>query len=280
MTKIIDAHHHLWNYNISDYGWIDDSMKILKRDYLPADLRPLIKKEGIEGTVVVQARQRIEETEFLLRLAESHDFIKGVVGWVDLRSDNIEIQLKKFSVHPKFVGVRHVIHDEPEDNFMLQTDFLKGLEVLQEYDLSYDLLLFPKHLSNAVRLVQYFPKMRFVLDHIAKPFIKSGELANWEEHIFALAEQPNVYCKISGMLTEADHLHWEYEDFVPYLDVVTRAFGSNRLMLGSDWPVCRLAGEYDEVFSILRKYFANISNAEKENIFRKNCIEFYKLQLN
>ncbi|MDX2430269.1 MAG: amidohydrolase family protein [Bacteroides sp.] len=277
---IIDSHHHLWNFNEADYGWMDDSMKVLKRDYLPAELEVEIKKAGVSGTVVVQARQIIEETRWLLEMAEQNSFIKGVVGWVDLRSPELQKQLKVFATHPKLVGVRHVIHDEADDDFMLRPAFVKGIEMLQDFDLTYDLLLFPKHLEKAIELVSMFPDQKFVLDHISKPFIKSGIMQPWKDDIEALAAQPNVWCKISGMLTEASLDAWKYKDFVPYMKVVCEAFGMDRVMLGSDWPVCRLAGEYPEVMNIPLEFMGDLSEAERKNVNSQNAIDCYQLKIN
>jgi len=274
---IIDAHHHLWKYNSDEYGWMDDSMKVLMRDFLPSDLEQEIGVVGVTGTVLVQARQTIEETRWLLELADENPFIMGVVGWVDLQSADLSGQLEQFGTHPKLVGVRHVIHDEADDDFMLRPAFVKGLELLQTHDLTYDLLLFPKHLERASELVGMFPEQRFVLDHISKPFIKAGILDPWREEISALAVRTNVWCKISGMLTEADHKHWKYEDFLPFLDVVVEAFGTDRIMLGSDWPVCLLAGEYHQVMDIPARYFKDLDPVEMEKISRMNCIECYEL---
>jgi L-fuconolactonase len=276
---LIDSHHHVWQYNEKAYGWMDESMTGLKKDYLPADLEKEMKKAGVEGTVVVQARQILEETEWLLSLADNYDFIKGVVGWVDLRSGELPEQLAKYAEHPKFVGVRHVLHDEPELDFMLKDKFLRGIEMLADYDLAYDLLLFPEHLPNANKLVKLFPSQRFVIDHLAKPKIAGGIIEPWRNDIACLGTQPNVYCKISGMVTEADHKQWEEADFRIYMDAVCDSFGSDRLMLGSDWPVCRLAAEYEQVFDIPRNYFKEWDATEQEKIFRLNCIEFYKLEL-
>jgi len=276
---IIDAHHHLWSFNEADYGWMDDSMKVLKRDYLPPDLKKEMEKAGVSGTVVVQARQIIEETRWLLEQAEQNPFIKGVVGWVDLRSPDLAGQLEEFAGHSKLVGVRHVIHDEPDDEFMLRPAFVKGIEQLKAYDLTYDLLLFPKHLERAIELVSMFPDQRFVLDHISKPFIKSGIMQPWKDDIEAIAAQANVWCKISGMVTEASLDSWKYDDFVPYMKVVCEAFGMDRLMLGSDWPVCRLAGEYDAVMGIPMVYLRSLSDEEKENVLYKNAIDCYKIKL-
>jgi L-fuconolactonase len=275
---IIDTHHHLWNYHAEEYGWMDEAMGVLKRDYLPGDLEPFMERAGVSGTVAVQARQITEETRWLLEQSDEHPFIKGVVGWVDLCSPGLGAQIEQFAAHPKLVGVRHVIHDEKDDDFMLHPAFMEGIGLLREFNLAYDLLLFPKHLPRAVELVSRFPEQRFVLDHISKPFIKSGVLHPWKEDLEALASHENVWCKISGMVTEADHASWKYEDFIPFLEVVSEAFGTARLMLGSDWPVCRLAGEYEEVLSIPFRFFSAFSNHEKERIYHMNAIECYQLK--
>lgn len=277
---IIDTHHHLWNFNAYQYGWMDGSMSVLKRDYLPGDLEKELSNTPVTGTVVVQARQIIEETRWLLELADKHSFIMGVVGWVDLCSPDLREQLEEFAGHSKLVGVRHVIHDEPDDDFMLRNDFLKGIEMLRDFNLTYDLLLFPRHLQRAIKLAGMFPEQRFVLDHISKPLIKKGILQPWEDDIRSLSMQPNVWCKISGMVTEADHSGWRYEDFVPYMSVVMKEFGNERIMLGSDWPVCRLAGEYDEVMSIPLEFINELNEEAKDRIYRLNAIECYKLEIN
>ena len=277
---IIDAHHHLWSFNEADYTWMDESMKVLKRDYLPTDLEKEIKKAGVSGTVAVQARQIIEETRWLLELAEQNPFIKGVVGWMDLCSPELQVQLDEYTRHPKLVGVRHVIHDEADDDFMLRPAFLKGIEKLGEYDLTYDLLIFPRHLERAIKLVSMFPDQRFVLDHISKPNIKSGIIQPWKDGIEALASQPNVWCKISGMVTEASLSSWDYDNFVPYMKVVCEAFGSHRIMLGSDWPVCLLAADYPEVMKIPLDFMEDLPESEKRNIFGQNAINCYQLKVN
>jgi L-fuconolactonase len=274
---IIDAHHHLWKFNESDYAWMDESMSLLKQDYLPQDLANQLEASNVTGTVVVQARQTLEETAWLLELAGRYPFIKGVVGWLDICSGQLNRQLEAFSGNPRLVGVRHVIHDEPDDDFMLRPDFIRGMEKLVQYNLSYDLLIFPKHLGKAQELVSLFPDQRFVLDHLSKPLIRTGTLDPWKEEIFALSEHANVWCKISGMVTEAHLENWKYEDFIPYLDTVSEAFGPDRLMIGSDWPVCRLAGEYQQVLEIPVRYFRDFEPADKEKIFRLNCIECYEL---
>lgn len=275
----IDAHQHFWIYNSADYGWIDDSMKELRRDYLPEDLQPLLKEAGFSGTVAVQARQSIEETRWLLSLADMNKFIKGVVGWVNLCSeDALKRQLDEFCRSDKFLGVRHVVQDEPDDHFMLHDDFLKGISILNEYNLAYDLLLFPKHLLVAYRVASMFPDQRFVLDHISKPPIKKREISPWKEDIIRLAEHKNVWCKLSGMVTEADPNHWKPEDFRPYLDVVFEAFGPERIMAGSDWPVCVLAGEYKRVMSIVENYISEMPSEIRDKILGLNCIDFYRIK--
>jgi len=258
---------------------MDDSMSILKKDYLPGDLELELLRAGIIGTVLVQARQSHEETRWLLEQADKNPFIKGVVGWLDLRSPDLGQQLKEFAVHPKLVGVRHVIHDERDDDFMLRDDFRQGILDLQAFNLVYDLLLFPKHLDRAVKLVEEFPDQRFVLDHLGKPLIKSGKMEPWQSDISRLAECSNVCCKLSGMVTEADLKNWKQEDFVPYMKVVLSAFGPERIMLGSDWPVCRLAGSYSDVISIVIEFVESLDKPERENILYQNAIECYQLKI-
>jgi L-fuconolactonase len=273
----IDAHQHFWRYTPEEYGWIGPDMGILKKDHLPADLAPLLETSGIGGTVAVQARQTLAETEWLLELADKHPLIKGVVGWVDLRSPELRGQLERFCSHPKFRGVRHVVQDEPDDRFMLREDFIRGLGMLAGFDLTYDILIFPRHLAVACELVEKFPEQRFVLDHIAKPFIKDGKVAPWDEGIRRLAEFPNVFCKVSGMVTEADWHRWRPADFRPYLDVVFEAFGPRRIMFGSDWPVCTLAGTYADVVKIVSDYVQHLSAEEQADVWGETAIRFYGL---
>lgn len=274
----IDSHQHFWKYNQREYNWIVDEMKILKRDYLPDELLTELTSLGFTGSISVQARQSLEETEWLLSLAQENSFIKGVVGWVDLCSSEVKNQLERFSKYPKLVGVRHVIHDEPDDNFMLRNDFLRGVESLQHYGLTYDILIFPKHLPNAIQLVSRFPQQIFVIDHIAKPLIKDKIIEPWKEQIEAISRYNNVYCKLSGMVTEANIKSWSREDFVSYLDIVFSTFGTNRLMIGSDWPVCKLGGAYSQVMNLVIDYIKTYSDEDIIKILGGNAIKAYNLK--
>ena len=271
----IDSHQHFWKYNPTEYEWMTDSMSDLQCDFLPDDLKLLIDQTGINGTIAVQARQKLEETEWLLELSDSNDFIKGVVGWVDLMSPEIKDTLKALSQHPKLKGVRHLIHDEPDERYILEPDFLRGLGTLQAFDLTYDLLLYPNHLSYAVEAVKQFPEQKFVLDHIAKPLIKDGTLAPWDEDIRELAKLENVYCKVSGMVTEASWKQWKTTDFKPYLDIVFDCFGPERLMFGSDWPVSTLSANYNQVHSIVWDYIQQYPAQVQEKILGMDAAKFY-----
>jgi L-fuconolactonase len=273
----IDAHQHFWKYNSTEYAWIPDSMKVLRRDFLPEDLLKELKKTGFEGSVAVQARQTLEETRWLLKLADEFNFIKGVVGWIDLCSPGAADQLSEFSSHRKFAGVRHVLQDEPDDQFMLRENFLKGIGLLREYDLVYEILIFPKHLPYAASLVEKFPGQKFVLDHIAKPLIKDKSVSPWKEGIRELALHPNVYCKLSGMVTEASRTNRKKDDFTPYLDVVFDSFGPSRLMIGSDWPVCTVVSDYQEVMRIVIDYIGKRSQKDLELVLGRNAEIIYNL---
>jgi len=277
-TIKIDTHQHFWKYNDRDYVWMTAGMGKLRRDHLPTDLSPLINQAGISATVAVQARQCLEESTWLLQLADEFPFIRAVVGWVDLSSDRLVEQLEQFAQHPKFRGVRHVVHDEPDDNFMLRKSFLNGLSQLKRFGLTYDLLLFPRHLPVACDVVKRFPDQLFVLDHIAKHPVQAREMEPWARDLKRLAEFANVSCKISGLVTEAKWNSWEARDFEPYLDVVLSAFGPRRLMIGSDWPVCTLAADYASVINLETDYIARLSGDEQQAILQKNPIQFYSIQ--
>ena len=271
----LDAHQHFWSYDEAQYPWIPKGSP-LHRDWLPGDLAPLLAAAGLDGCIAVQARQTVEESHWLLTLAEHHGIIKGVVGWVDLRSAQVEEQLAALASHPKFAGVRHVVQDEPDADFMLGADFLRGIGKLGKFGLTYDILIFPKQLPAAIELARRFPEQPFVLDHIAKPHIKDGTLSPWREQIQELAQSPNVLCKVSGMVTEADHRLWKPDDFRPYLEVVFEAFGEDRLMYGSDWPVCLLAANYAQVVELVRSSVAPLSPAAQEKFFGGNAARFYR----
>jgi L-fuconolactonase len=273
----IDAHQHFWKYSRAAYDWISDEMTVLQRDFVPDDLEPLLAAQGFDGSIAVQACQTIEETQWLLSLAGENDFIKGVVGWVDLCSPDLPAQLDGLAERPKLVGVRHVVQAEPDDGFMLRKDFQRGIERLADHGLAYDLLLYPRHLPVAVKLVEEFPQQRFVLDHIAKPRIADGVLEPWARDIRELAKHENVLCKLSGMVTEARWRQWKPEEYRPYLDVVFEAFGTERLMIGSDWPVCTLSATYSETIGIVDDYIQQFSTAAPERIFGENCARFYGL---
>ena len=273
----IDAHQHFWRYSAEEYGWIDASMAGLRQDRQPEHLAPLLEANGIDGTVAVQARQTLGETEWLLGLAGQHPFIKGVVGWVDLCSPDLPAQLARTGEDPNLCGVRHVVQDEPDDEFMLRDDFLGGIAMLAEFGLTYDILIYPRHLPVACELVARFPEQPFVLDHIAKPPIKDGRFEPWASDIRRLARRPNVWCKASGLVTEADWRGWQANDFYPYLDIVFEAFGAGRIMFGSDWPVCTLAARYEEVVGLLVGYTSALSTDEQASVWGGTARRFYGL---
>lgn len=275
----IDAHQHFWKYNTSDYSWISDQMEVLKRDFLPDNLFHELKGINFDGSIAVQARQSLEETRWLLKIAGNYEFVRGVVGWIDLCSEDSEKQLNEFTKNKKFAGVRHVLQDEPDERFMLSNSFLKGIDILGKYNLVYEILILPKHLAIADKLVERFPGQKFVLDHIAKPLIKEGTISPWKKEIQKLARHPNLSCKLSGMVTEADWKGWKRKDFVPYLDVVFEAFGPSRLMIGSDWPVCTVSSSYNKTLEIVIDYIKNFSQTDRDMILGNNAMRIYKLQI-
>ncbi|MCZ6775794.1 MAG: amidohydrolase family protein [Ignavibacteria bacterium] len=273
----IDGHQHFWQYSPSEHIWMTEEMNILKRDYLPDDIIPLLKSIGFDGTITVQARQMLKETDWLLELSDQKEFMKGVVGWVDLCSSELRSQLEKYSKHLKFKGVRHVVHDEPDDKFMLRDDFQRGIAQLQEFGLTYDLLLYPRHLPIAIKLVEKFPDQPFVVDHISKPAIKEKLVSPWQEDLRALAMLDNVYCKLSGMVTEASWHQWAPDDFKKYSDIVLDAFGLDRVMIGSDWPVCTLSSDYRSAMNIVIDYVQEFPIGTREKILGENCARFYRV---
>jgi L-fuconolactonase len=274
MSMRLDSHQHFWIYDPKEYGWMKPGWSI-RRNYLPADLAPELRACGLDGCVAVQARQSLEESRWLLELADHSPMVKGVVGWVDLRAENVADQLAPLARHPKFVGVRHVAQDEADDEFLLRPDFKRGIARLREFDLKYDLLVFPRQLPAAIGLARAFPDQPFVLDHIAKPPVREGLLSPWREQIRELAALPNVVCKVSGMITEADWERWRPADFEPYLDTVFGAFGPDRLMYGSDWPVALLAGTYRQMYELARDYFSRLGVETEAKVFGCNAAKFY-----
>jgi L-fuconolactonase len=273
----IDAHQHFWIYNPAEYDWIDESMSALRRDFLPADLKPELDRSDFQGTVAVQVRQTLEETRWLLELAECSPSILGVVGWADLRSPDIRSQLRTLARNPKLVGLRHIVQSEPDDRFLLQPEFLRGISTLEEFDLAYDILIYTKHLPVAAEFVERFPRQRFVLDHLAKPPIKSGQNDFWANGIRRLAEFPNVFCKLSGLVTEADWQHWRPEQIVPFLDVAFESFGPGRLMIGSDWPVCLVAASYERALQVVKTYLQAKDAECREAVLGANAQRFWRL---
>jgi L-fuconolactonase len=274
----IDAHQHFWRYDPARDGWITDAMAHLKRDFLPEELEDERVANGIDSTIVVQVDQSEDETLFLMDLAERYKPIAGVVGWVDLCSPKIEERLRFFSQYKKLCGFRHIAQAEPDDQFLVGRDFTRGISLLREYGFVYDILVYPKQLPAAIELAARFPEQRFVVDHLAKPLIKGGCREPWASYMRTISQNANVFCKVSGLVTEADWLHWKPEDIDPYLDVVFEAFGPERLMFGSDWPVCLLAASYGQVKQLIETYVEVHAAQHKENIFGGNAIRFYGLK--
>ena len=281
----IDAHQHFWQFDPVRDAWITEgAMSVIRRDFMPADLSPILKKNGFDGCIAVQADQSEAETHFLLDLANKSDFIKGVVGWVDIKADNLEKRLEYFSQFPKLKGFRHILQGEKPE-FMLNPQFTEGVCLLGEKGFTYDILVFPKHLEAVKTFLKKCPNQPFVIDHIAKPYIKKGLIKQWAKDLKAIAKHENVHCKISGMVTEANWTGWKEMDFTPYLDVIFEAFGVDRIMYGSDWPVCLLAADYEKQLAIIENYvskafYTDVSNPENSvrgKIMGENAARFYKI---
>ena len=278
---IIDAHQHFWELGRFDMAWLQASQhQPINRDFLPGDLKPLVDEVGVTHTVFVQTQHNVEENRWALQLAEEHDWLIGVVGWVDLASEVCEEQLLEFKDHPKFVGVRHITQDEPDDDFIVRPEVIRGLKVLEKHQVPFDLLFYVKHLHHAQRLAEELPGLNMVIDHLSKPHIKQQRLDDWEANLRAAAKYPNIYCKLSGMITEADWQNWKPADLKPYVQTALDAFGPDRLMYGSDWPVCVLAGSYRQVFEALNEALGPISEEERSHIFERTAREFYGLKVN
>ena len=276
----IDAHQHFWKLDLPfDYGWLNESQhQPICRDFLPGDLQERIEQVGVDKTIFVQTQHNIEENRWVLGLSDKYEFLAGVVGWVDLASDSVEEQLAEFVEHPKFVGVRHVTQDEPDEDFIVRPDVLRGLKVLEKHRLPFDLLFYTQHLKHAVQLGRVLPDLPMVVDHLSKPKIKSGEIDDWKKDLSNAAQFSNIYCKLSGMITEADWASWSIDDLRPYVEHVLECFGVERCMFGSDWPVCELAGSYRQVHDVLQELISGLSDSEQEQIFSKTAISFYGLE--
>ena len=276
LSMRIDAHHHFWHYSADEYGWIEDGA--IRRDFLPADLEPELAAAGIDATIAVQARQGEVETRWLLELAARHSFIAGVVGWVPLISPAVNKVIEDYAENPKLRGVRHVVQGEPDERFILRDDFNRGVALLKGFNLRYDLLIYERHLPPTIEFVDRHPGQTFVVDHVAKPKIKAGEIEPWAGRIRELARRANVYCKVSGMVTEADVRHWTPEQLRPYFDVVLEAFGPRRLMFGSDWPVCLMGVRYGDWVRTVEAWTAGLSETEREWFFGRTAVEAYALE--
>lgn len=273
----VDAHQHFWQFDPVRDNWINEDMAAIQKDFMPQDLQPLLAENGFDGCVAVQADQSEEQTNFLVRLAEQHPFIKGVVGWVDLQAENITERLQHFSQYKIIKGFRHVLQGEPQRDLMLSPAFVRGIKALKEFDFTYDILIFLDQLIYSKNLAAQFPEQKFVIDHLAKPHIKKKEIKEWTLDIESIAKLPNVHCKVSGMVTEADWKGWQKEDFRPYMDVIVENFGIDRILFGSDWPVCLVAASYKEVVDIVQDYFSAFSDSEQAKVFGGNAVSFYNL---
>ena len=276
---IIDSHQHFWKYETDKHSWIDDDMSSIRKDFMPNDLKKVYKTNNIDGCVAIQADETLEETNFLLDLADKNDFIKGVVGWIDLSAKNIEEVLEEYSKYPKLKGFRHVVQGEPDHNFILRPNFIRGIAALKKYDFTYDILVFPHQLGAVLELVKRFPNQKFVIDHIAKPYIKDGFYDGWAALMFEIGKCKNVYCKLSGMVTEADYTTWTPAQIKPYMKLVLFAFGWKRVMFGSDWPVCLVAGNYKNVKELVTGFIANLSSTEQASIMGENAKIFYNIKM-
>lgn len=274
----IDAHQHFWRYDPARDAWITEEMSALRRDFLPTEFLKELAANDMDGSIAVQAASSEEETFFLIRLAEANPAIAGVVGWIDFTSPSAPKRVEFFTRFEKLRGFRHIVQSEPDDRFLMRNDFLRGIKHLAAFYLTYDILIYPKQLPAAAELVERLPDQPFVIDHLAKPCIKAKEIDTWATYMRALASHPNVFCKLSGLITEADWKNWQPEDFRPYLDVVFEAFGPERLMFGSDWPVCLLAGTYARVKNLIAEYVQGRPTADREKIFGGNAIRFYGLK--
>ncbi len=273
----IDSHQHFWKYDPVKHAWIDDEMAVIRKDFLPSDLKKVYDENAVDGCVAVQADQTLAETDFLLHLAESNNFIKGVVGWVDLKDSEVDGILERYHSHKKIKGWRHIVQGEADHNFLIRPDFLNGISYLEKYDYAYDILIFPHQLGATLEFVKKFPNQKFVIDHMAKPYIKDGFFDGWAVLMKEIAKHENVFCKMSGMITEADYKQWSAEQLHSYMLLVLEAFGPERIMFGSDWPVSLVAGNYTQVKNVVTDFITSLSTPEQNAIMGANAIDFYNL---
>lgn len=278
MISRIDAHQHFWKFDAAEYGWIGADKQVLRKDFLPGDLEPELAAAGITGTISVQARQSLEETRWLLALADRHHFIHGVVGWAPLTEANVGATLERLAAHPKLRAIRHVLHDEVDERYILREDFNRGVAELKRFDLAYDILIFERHLPRTIEFVDRHPDQIFIVDHMAKPRVRDGSVSPWRENMRELAKRPHVYCKISGLATEADHVNWSEAQLAPYMDSVLSAFGPKRVLFGSDWPVCLLAIGYCRWAEIVARFVDRLPEGEQERIWSATAREAYRLR--
>ena len=274
---IIDTHQHFWKYDKVQHAWIDDDMKEIRKDFLPEKLEQVFSKNDVSGCIAVHSDQKEAENDFLLDLAKKNEFIKGIIGWVDFRAENIEERLQYYSGKEKIKGFRHIVQGEPDHNFLLRKPFLRGIEALGAYDLCYEILVFPHQLGAVLEFIKKFPNQKFVIDHLAKPYIRDGFFDGWASMMREIALHENVHCKISGMVTEADYENWTYEQLKPYMQWVFKHFGSKRVMFGSDWPVCLVAASYAEVKGAAEIFMRQFSEEDQNNFWYKNAIDFYNI---
>ncbi|WP_158827492.1 amidohydrolase family protein [Mucilaginibacter lacusdianchii] len=275
----IDSHQHFWQFDKERDSWITDDMEVIRRNFLPDDLQPLLSKHGLQGCIAVQSDQSEEHNSFLLKLADEYDSIKGVVGWVDLQAYDVEDRLKRYRQYKKMKGFRHVLQGEPQRDLMLTEAFKHGIGLLSKYGFTYDVLIFPDQLQYTAQLVRQFPDQAFIIDHIAKPDIKNQTIDDWARDIQTVAQYQNVSCKVSGMVTEANWHQWQEKDFEPYLDVVFKAFGAGRLLYGSDWPVCMVAGGYGRMIELVKNYTTQLSAHEQDLFWGDNAARIYQIDI-
>lgn len=278
MISRIDAHQHFWKFNAAQYGWIGADQHVLRRDFLPADLEAELAAAGIGGTIAVQAQQNIDETGWLLALADRYPFLQGVVGWAPLIDIKVAATLEQLAVHPKLRAIRHVLHDEADDYYMLREDFNRGVAELKHFGLAYDILIFERHLPQTIEFVDRHPNQVFIVDHLAKPRVRDGLVSPWRENMRELARRPHVYCKVSGLATEADHTGWSEQQLLSYMDIVLETFGAKRVLFGSDWPVCLLAIGYRKWAEIVSKFAGRLTEEERERVWSASAREAYRLK--